>query len=186
MKMSQLDNYIREAEKDGLVEIQVKLALDGETTSADFDVVKTKEVYNYGDEHSADVKIDEVRRYKTPKIIPETAATTTVAISPCIIPKNRDGTRIEIPNPHPLRSVSKRIPRQSTSSKIGAENTAVIIAQVPKPTPGPLLCGSDNTSGSRIICADKSHNTPTSIMLGLKPADECLMPILHLPERIRI
>lgn len=63
MKMSQLDNYIREAEKDGLVEIQVKLALDGETTSADFDVVKTKEVYNYGDEHSADVKIDEVREH---------------------------------------------------------------------------------------------------------------------------
>ena len=61
MKLSQLDNYIRKAQNDGLVEIQVKLALDAETTSTDFDVVKTKEVYNYGDEHSADVKIDEVR-----------------------------------------------------------------------------------------------------------------------------
>lgn len=61
MKLSKLDNYIREAEQDGLVEIQTKLVLDMETTSGDFEVVKTKETYNYGDEHSADVKIDEVR-----------------------------------------------------------------------------------------------------------------------------
>ena len=62
MELKGLQNYIETKNLDGLTKIEVTLELDAETTSDTYYVTKTKETYVYGDERSADEKIDEVRK----------------------------------------------------------------------------------------------------------------------------
>lgn len=63
MQLQELQNYVAERNKEGLVKIDVSMEVEQELMNDTYYVTKTKETYVYGSEAEADAKIDAVRQF---------------------------------------------------------------------------------------------------------------------------
>jgi hypothetical protein len=62
MQLQELQNYVSERNKEGLVKIEVSMEVEQELMNDTYYITKTKESYVYGSEQEADAKIDAVRQ----------------------------------------------------------------------------------------------------------------------------
>lgn len=62
MQLQELQNYVSERNKEGLVKIEVSMEVEQELMNDTYYITKTKETYVYGSEAEADTKIDNVRQ----------------------------------------------------------------------------------------------------------------------------
>ena len=60
MVLNEVEQYVKNREREGLTKIE--FVLEQDETASGFDVIKTKETYVFEDEADADVKVDAARR----------------------------------------------------------------------------------------------------------------------------